>query len=119
MLKIILKVLANAGAVYIAARFIDGVNLNVDLNNFSSFAPILILIGFVLWIGNSLIRPVVKVLTFPLIIITFGLFNAIINIFIVWGADILLPQLDIVGFMPLFWTTLILFAVNNLLFFLK
>src|SRR3989338_1935975 len=115
MLKIILKVLANAGAVYIAARFIDGVNLN----NFSSFAPILILIGFVLWIGNSLIRPVVKVLTFPLIIITFGLFNAIINIFIVWGADILLPQLDIVGFMPLFWTTLILFAVNNLLFFLK
>ena len=50
MLKIILKVLANAGAVYVAARLIDGVNLNVNLNDFSSFSPILILIRFFLFI---------------------------------------------------------------------
>lgn len=118
MLKIILKILANAGAIYMAARFVDGVTLNVDLNNFSSFAPILILIGLVLWIGNSIIRPILKVLTFPLIIITFGLFNTVINILMVWGADILLPQLDIAGLIPLLWTVLILFIVNNLLFFL-
>ncbi|OGZ61269.1 MAG: hypothetical protein A3H51_02165 [Candidatus Spechtbacteria bacterium RIFCSPLOWO2_02_FULL_38_8] len=119
MIKILFRILANAGAVYLAARFVDGVTLKVDFSSFTSYAPLLLIIGFVLWLGNTVIRPLVKVLTFPLVIITFGLFNAIINILIVWGADYILPQLEITGIVPLLWTTLILFLVNNILFFLK
>ena len=119
MLKILLKVLANASAIYLAARFIDGVTLNVDFGNFLSYTPILLVIGFVLWLGNAIIRPVVKVLTFPLVIITFGLFNAVINILVVWGADYIFPQLEITGIVPLLWTTLTLFVINNLLFFIN
>lgn len=118
VLKIVLKVLSNAGAIYLAARFINGVTLNADLNNFSDVAPILILIGSVLWIGNSIIRPLLKLLTFPLIIVTFGLFNAIINILILWGVDIILPQIEIAGIIPLLWTVLVVWIVNSLLFFL-
>jgi len=119
MIKIILKIIINAGAIYLASRFVDGVTLNVDFSDFFSYAPVLLLIGFVLWVGTAILRPLIKLLTFPLIIITFGLFNAIINILIVWGAAYLLPQLEIVGIMPLLWTTLILSLTNNLLFFIK
>jgi putative membrane protein len=118
MFKIILKVLSNAGALYLAARFVNGITLSANLNNLTAVVPILILIGFVLWVGNSIIRPLLRLLTFPLIIVSFGLFNAIINILILWGVDIILPQIEIAGLVPLLWTTLIVWAVNSLLFFL-
>ncbi|MDX1535630.1 MAG: phage holin family protein [Candidatus Spechtbacterales bacterium] len=118
IVKIALKIAANAAAVYIASLFVNGVSIQAgELNNAESLG-ILALIGFVLWFGNYIIRPLLKVLTFPLILVTFGLFNVVINMGILWAVDIILPQMEIAGFIPLAWTTAIVTLINSLLFFL-
>ncbi|MEX0870032.1 MAG: phage holin family protein [Candidatus Spechtbacterales bacterium] len=117
IIKVALKSAVNAFAVYIAAILINGVTLNIGEDTWE-FVGAMALIGFVLWFGNSVLKPVIKVLTFPLILVTFGLFNVAINMFILWGAAEILPQLTIVGFLPLLWTTLIISLINGLLFFI-
>lgn len=118
LIKIAIKIAINAFAVYIASVILDGVNLGIEGTFSLQDIGILALIGFALWLGNEIIKPLIKVLTFPLILVTFGLFNIIINILILWGVDIFLTQLEIVGFIPLIITTLIVSVINSLMFFI-
>ena len=117
IVRAILKIAVNAGAMYLAAAFLNDVVLDTGGSRLE-FIGILTLVGAVVWIGNSIIKPILKVLTFPLILVTFGLFNIILNMLILWGADILLPQLEITGFLTLFLASLIVSVVNSLLFFI-
>lgn len=118
LLKIVLKVAVNAAAIYIASVLFSSVHLEVEHFSDMRSLGILALVGAVLWAGNALVRPIVKVLTFPLILVTLGLFNIVINLAILWGVDFILPQLEITGFLPLLWTTIIVSVINGLLFFL-
>jgi len=116
--RALLKIAVNAGAIYVAHMLVEGVNIYIDKSSQWQFVAILVLIGAVIWVGNTIIKPLVKVLTFPLILVTFGLFNVVINMVILWGADMLLPQLEISGFLPLLFTTIIISVINGLLFFI-
>lgn len=110
-LKILLHIFVNAGALYIASALIDGVSIERDVS-------ILVFAGVALWFGNSIIRPVLKLLTFPLMLLTFGLFNIVVNMIILWGVEIIIPQFEITGLMPLFLATIVVSLVNGLLFFI-
>lgn len=105
ILKIIITIAANSLAVYIASQYIPGFTFTGDW-------PMLAATGFLLAIGHSIVRPILKVLTFPLIIITFGLFNFVINVIIIWGVHMLVPELGIQGIIPLIEATL-LFSITN------
>ncbi len=74
----------------------------------------LLIAGTVLGIANFFIKPILNVITLPLRILTFGLFSLLINMLLVWiVADILFPgEIEIRGLLPLFWTTLIILALN-------
>lgn len=117
VLKAILKIAINAGALYMADRLIAGVTLAVPADDLRHALPIFALVGFVLWAANATIKPLIKLLTFPLVFVTFGLFNIFINIVVLWGVDLVLPQLSIVGWTPLLLTTGIVTLVNSLFFF--
>ncbi len=58
-------------AVWIAAELVDGIQL-VGLKN-------ILLVSLVLGLLNVYIKPILKLLTFPLTILTFGLFLVVIN----------------------------------------
>lgn len=73
LLKIAFLVISNALAIYVAARFVPGISLEITLPN-------LLKTGALLGLVNSVLRPVAKILSFPLIILTLGLFTAIINV---------------------------------------
>lgn len=109
--KIILKIAVNAGAVYSASILFDGVSMERNI-------VALALVGTLLWLGNAIVRPIIKLLTFPLILLTFGVFNIIINVLILWGVDILVEELEIAGIVPLLLTTLLVSVVSSLFFFL-
>lgn len=47
---------------------------------------------------NSLLKPMISVLTLPLNVITLGLFGWFINVFILYLATLIVPQFDIVSF---------------------
>jgi putative membrane protein len=75
----------------------------------------LILAGAILGLINFFIKPILKVITLPLRILTFGLFGLVINMLMVWLVDIIFPELIISGIIPLFLTSLIVWGINVIL----
>jgi len=68
----LLRLFVNAAGLYVATRLVDGVQFEGDW---------LTLVGVALVFGvvNAIVKPVTKFFTFPLIILTFGLFLLVIN----------------------------------------
>ena len=65
---------------------------------------------------NVFVKPVLKILTIPLRILTLGLFSIVINMFIVWLVDVFFGDaVEIIGLFPLFWTSLVISALSILL----
>jgi putative membrane protein len=71
-MSFLVRLLVNAAALYVATVIVDGVTFEGDW---------LTLFGVALVFGiiNAVIKPVTKFVTFPLIILTFGLFLLVIN----------------------------------------
>ena len=108
LIKLTLKTAANAGAIYFASSIVEGFT-------FSGNFGILIAIALALALFHSFIYPVIKILAFPLVFLSFGLFGTILNLVVLWGIAQYVPQLTIDGLMPLIWATAIL-SLTNLLF---
>ena len=105
MKKFIVQILSNALAIYLAAWLIQGFD-------FTGGWITLILTGFVLGMINFFIRPILKFISFPLIILSLGLFTIIINMILLGIAGWLIPELTISGIWPLFWGVVVISIVN-------
>ncbi len=108
--RMILHIISATLGLYLAARIVPGVEF------YGTYLS-LILIGVVLGLANFFVKPIVKAISLPAIILTLGLFSIVINMALVWLiGDVLFPEiLEISGLMPLFWTTLIIWILNLLL----
>lgn len=104
--KLILMLLANAAGLYLAARFLPEVNVSLDLKNFLIVAGSLTLI-------NMLLRPIVKLLFMPVIILTLGMASFLVNALMLYFLDFLLPTVTIGGLVALLLATLIL-SISNI-----
>ena len=71
-MTLILKLLINALALWVAGELISGIDLAGD------FWAIL-LVALIFGLVNTFIKPVLKLLSFPVIILTLGLFTLLIN----------------------------------------
>ncbi len=95
-MRIIIRILINAAALWVAAQLLDGITL--------SDRPVSVLIVAVVFgLVNSFIRPVVKLLTFPFTIVTLGLFTLVVNAAMLQLTDWLTEGLNVVGF----WTSVL------------
>ena len=72
MTKFFLRWAINAIALYVAVQFVAGINFK---GSWTGLLWLALIIGLL----NALVRPVLKLLTFPLIILTLGLFTVVIN----------------------------------------
>ena len=72
MRSLLLHWLLNAAALWVAAWLLPGLDFQGD-------AAQLLLVAAVFGIVNSLLRPILTVLTCPLIVVTLGLFTLVIN----------------------------------------
>lgn len=118
MNSLILQIIAGILGIFLATKFVPGVSLEVIPGQSSLFGidftaswQILLLAGSVLGLINFFIKPVLKMITLPLRILTFGLFSLVINMLMVWLVDIIFPELIIPGIIPLFWTSLIVWGL--------
>ena len=71
-MTLILKLLINAAALWAAGELIGGIDLEGD------FWTIL-LVALIFGVVNTFIKPILKVLSFPAIILTLGLFTLVLN----------------------------------------
>ena len=107
--KLFIHLVLGILAIYLATLLIPGV---VIQGSSGQFIEILILAGIVLGLVNYFLKPLIKVISLPLRILTLGLFSLIINILMVWIVDILFPELIILGIWPLVGTGLLSWFLN-------
>ena len=106
--SLFLQIVAGIGGLALAIRVLPEVEFTGDIQ-------LLLIAGTVLGIINAIIKPILNVLTLPIRIITLGLSSFVINILIVLAVDIYFVELDIMGLLPLFWTTLIIWGISMVL----
>ncbi|GAB4504345.1 MAG: phage holin family protein [Anaerolineales bacterium] len=77
MTKFILRWAINAIALFVAVRFVPGIHLQ---SGWASIIWLALIFGLI----NAFLRPLLKLLTCPLIVLTLGLFTLLINTFLFW-----------------------------------
>lgn len=103
--KLVINIISSAIGLYLAVKFIPGVNFNGSL-------WLILLFGVIMGLVNSYIKPVLKILFFPLNILTLGIFSLIIDLFLVWLVIDVLSTIELSGLSPLIFTTLIIWAIH-------
>jgi putative membrane protein len=102
----------NAVALWVATQIVPGVTYQGGVLPFLGAA---LVFGLV----NATLRPLTKLLTCPLILVTFGLFALVVNGLMFWLASTLSTELGInlrvTGFWPAFWGALVVSIVSALL----
>ena len=105
--KLIVQILSNAIAIYIASQTVPGFTFSGD-NKFTA----LLTAGFIFGLINFFIKPVLKLISLPLILLTLGLFTIVINIAMLLLLDHLIVELAISGLWAAFWAMIVISAVN-------
>jgi putative membrane protein len=109
MRKLLLRWLINGVALYVAAELVPGIRTD---GGWQVLAVMALIFGLV----NALIRPILKLLTCPLIVLTLGLFTLVINALMLQLASWLGRQLGlgfyVAGFWPAFWGALVISVVS-------
>ena len=94
-MKLLVRWLLQAAALLLVAHLYSGVVV-------SSFGSAM-LAAFVIGLFNTLVRPLLVLLTLPVTVVTVGLFLFVINAWMFWGAASLLDGFAVNGF----WAALI------------
>jgi len=103
---LILRILITAIAVMIAAMVVPGINIS----NFGTA----VIVAVVLGILNATLGLFLKVVTFPLSLLTFGLFLLVINAWVFWLATFV-KGFSVSGFWAAFFGSIIVTLVTMLL----
>jgi putative membrane protein len=102
--RIILAIAINMLALWVANVLWDSVNINGFWAYFIG--------AVVLGIANAVIKPILAILTLPLIVLTLGIFYLFINILMVLLAEWIAPNFSIDGFWTYVGVVFILWLVN-------
>lgn len=94
-------------ALLVAAHVVPG----ITLDGLTSA----LVAGLVLGLINAVVRPVLVVLTFPITLLTLGLFLLVLNAFCLWLVSVFAPGFHVVGFWAAFWGALLVSVVSWIL----
>ena len=106
--SLVVKALVGWGVNIVALLVIDGIFDGVEIGR---WGPIL-LGAAVLALANAFVKPVLTILTFPIILITLGLFYFVLNIAMLALAEWIAPDFSIDGFWTYVGATIVVWLVN-------
>ena len=106
MLAFLLHLVLTAALLLLVAHLVRGVEV-------VGWGPALVA-ALVLGVANAVVRPLMVFLTFPLTIITLGLFLFVINALVLWLVAALVPGMRVRGFGPALVGSLLLTLLNVL-----
>lgn len=108
MKNFVIRLFVNALALSAAAYFVQGITLD------GGFGPVL-LVALVFGLVNAILKPIVMLVTLPLLFVTLGLFTLVINAGLLLLTARLTDALVVDGFGPAFWGALVVSIVSMLL----
>jgi len=106
--RFVAKILVNALAIWAADWLLGGMGVSGGWKAY-------LVAGLVLGLLNAFVKPVLKILTFPVAILTLGLSGIILNGLMLSLAAYLLGSITFAGLWPLALATLIVTVINVLL----
>ncbi|TAL13047.1 MAG: phage holin family protein [Frankiales bacterium] len=104
-MRLIARFLVIAGAVWIVAAYVPGVEVEDGVTSY-------LVIALIFAAVNLLVKPVLKLLSFPLLLLTLGLFLVVINAAMLGLTALLTERLSIDGIGPAVIASLIISAVT-------
>src|SRR5262245_42696534 len=111
-MSILISLLINAAALYVATRLVDGIS-------FTGTIPALLGVALVFGVLNAIVRPILKFFTFPFFIVTLGLFTFVLNAVMLLitsaASDALALGFHVNGFVPAFIGALVVTVVSFVL----
>lgn len=106
--RLIARILGCALGIALAARYVSGVYVEGS-------ASFLFLAGLILAVLISFLDPLLKIITFPLRLLTLNLFSIVIDMAMVWITQAASPGFNIENLTALFFTTIIIYLTNAIL----
>ena len=104
----LIRLLVLWGINVLALIVVDWMFDGVDIGRWGS----LLLGAFILMIGNAILKPILAILTLPLVIITFGLSYFALNVLMLALAEWVAPDFSIDGFWTYIGATIVVWIVN-------
>jgi putative membrane protein len=108
----LIRLLVTAAALWVATRIVPGVTYEGGV---LPFVVVALIFGAI----NATLRPLTKLLTCPLILLTLGLFALVVNGLMLWLTSSLATALGlgfhVSGFWAAFWGALVVSIVSTLL----
>ncbi|HEY2923971.1 MAG TPA: phage holin family protein [Candidatus Eisenbacteria bacterium] len=104
MAKAIIHMLLNAALFLLLANILPGFHV-------SGWGSAIVA-SLVLGLANATFGLILKILTFPLILLTFGLFSFVVNAIVILLVAFLVPGVSINGFLPALIAAVALSALN-------
>src|SRR3989338_3936826 len=108
MIGFLVRILGNSIAIYAAYFWIPGFTVIGGIKEY-------LLAGVLLGLLNKIVKPPIKLLTMPLIILTLGLFLVVINALMLWLVDYTFNFVTIENVTALVWATIMVALANGVI----
>ncbi|NXY92849.1 phage holin family protein [Streptomyces sp. BR123] len=106
MTNFVVKTLANAAALAVAIWLVSGITLD-DGSPLGRRTLTLVLVALVFGLVNLIVKPVVKLFSLPLFVLTLGLFTLVVNALMLLLTSWLAQLLDLSFHVENFWSALL------------
>lgn len=105
MKSFVIKTLVNAAAIWVAALIVPNIKLSGD--DWQSKTLTVIAVALIFGVVNFLIKPLVKLFSLPLFILTLGLITFVINALMLWLTSWASDKLELDFHVEGFWAALL------------
>ena len=120
-MRLLVRLLATAVALAVAAGLVDGISVGpgTDRERALTLLGVAIIFGLV----NAIVRPILRLLTLPLVVLTLGLFLLVLNALMLLLTEWIAEQFDLAFQVDGFWSavlgalivTIVSFLINIVL----
>ncbi|MFC4605108.1 phage holin family protein [Rhodococcus kronopolitis] len=117
-MSFLIRLVINAVAIWLASQWVNGIDIATPEGDYSGLWVVLF-VALVFTVVNAFVKPLVQLLSLPLLILTLGLFTLVINALMLlltsWITESTDWGISVEGFWTAVWGALIISVVNFVL----
>jgi putative membrane protein len=103
--RLLVRLLASAVALAVAAGLVDGISVGPGTNR--ERALTLLGVAIIFGLVNAIVRPILRLLTLPLVVLTLGLFLLVLNALMLLLTEWIANQFDLAFQVDGFWSAVL------------
>lgn len=104
-MRLLVRLLASAVALAVAAGLVEGISVGPGTNR--ERALTLLGVAIIFGLVNAIVRPILRLLTLPLVVLTLGLFLLVLNALMLLLTEWIANQFDLAFHVDGFWSALL------------